>query len=287
MSSSASLYRTTKTRNARSQDQLRSSLLVHKQSTSKRNSVSSYHQTYNTSLPKASINILTPIVSELTGMSISIDPDTRSLYTIGIWRENTNTIYRCCFIQPEISSTTCSIPAAWQPTAVEALNIISNEFPNVIPCTLFNKNKLPQLSGRMTPYVVDILPFDVTWGFANISGSYFLFLRTDDITGQSLLTLSRSAITMLKPYFPEYSVCVFDVKTNSFKVTVEPDVIRNMNEANKNTCMYIYGDGSFRLQGKPSMMGKVCRSFKEAVDAIAVSTSWNSFSNSLIPVDHK
>lgn len=287
MSQSTSLYRTTKTRNARSQDQLRSSLLVHKQSTLKKTDEVSYHQTYGVPLPKTSIDVLTPIISALVGLGTTVNAETRAVYTVGIWRENTSTIYRCCFIQPEISSMTCSIPAAWRPTAQIALRDVSRTYPDAIPCTLSDRTKLPQLSGRMTPYVVDILPFEVKFGFANISGSYFLFLRTDDTIGQTLLTLSRESILILKPYFPSYSVCVFDVKTNSYKITVTPDDMRNTNEANKNTCMYVYGDGSFRLQGKPSMMKKVCASFKDAVDTISKSNSWSSFTNKLTPADRR
>lgn len=285
MSGSTSLYRTTKTRNARSQDQLRSGLLVHKQSLSRKGDTSSYHQTYGVPLPQTSLDILTPIISGLTGINTAIKPDTRCLYTVGIWREDTSAIYRCCFIQPEISSMTCSFPIAWKLTADDALGIVSSTFPDAVPCTLTAKNKLVQLSGRMTPYVANILPFGVSWGFANVSGSYILFLRSDDTTGSSLLTLSKSAITTLKPYFPDYSACVFDIKTNSFKVTVTPDASNNLNDANKNTCMYIYSDGSFRLQGKPSMMNKVCRSFRDAVHSIALSSSWNGFSAKLVLVD--
>jgi len=136
MSQSTSLYRTTKTRNARSQDQLRSSLLVHKQSILKRAEEVLHHQTYGVPLPKTPIDILTPIVSALTGSSTVINAETRPLYSIGIWRENTNTIYQCCFIQPEISSMTCSISAAWKPTAETTLNDISHIYPNAVLCTL-------------------------------------------------------------------------------------------------------------------------------------------------------
>ncbi len=284
MSQQSSLYRTTKTRNAKHQDQLRSSLLVYKQSNPNRTDETSYHQTYGVPLPEPSVNILNPVINGLTGMNIEMNIYTRSLYTIGIWRENTNTIYRCCFIQPELSSATCSMPASWKSTATDALNSVSNEFPDAHPCTLHTRNRFSQLSGRMTPYVVEKLPFEIkSWGFANISLSYFLFLKTDDISGSTLLTLSRDAIEILRSYFPSYSVCVYDVNTNSYKVTVAPDDNGNINEANKNTCIYIYGDGSFRLQGRPSMMMKVCSGFRDAIHSIAKSNSWNSFTSKLIP----
>jgi hypothetical protein len=284
MSQQTSHFRTTKTRNARSQEQLRSSLLAYKQS-SRRARASSYHQTYGTQLPQVSVNILAPIISGLIGANTAINANVRSLYTIGIWREDTSAIYRCCFIQPEISSTTCSFPISWKPTVSDALHSVCKAFPDAMPCTLSTKNRQPQLSGRMTPYVVNMLPFEVSWGFANISGSYILFVRTSDTTGQDLLVPSRKAIMILKPYFPEYSVCVFDVKTSSFKITVSPDVTKNQNDANKNTCMYIYGDGSFRLQGKPSAMNRVCSSFRDAVHAVAESNSWNNFVGELISAD--
>ena len=105
--------------------------------------------------------------------------------------------------------------------------------------------------------------------------------------GQSFLTLSEDAIRILKPYFPHYSICVDDTMTNSFKVTVTPAESRNMNEANKNTCMVICGDGSFRLQGKPSVMNRVCRSFRDAIYSVAASNSWGSFTSKLIPVQRE
>lgn len=283
--SQTSLYRTTKTRNARSQEQLKSSLLVHKQSTSKKAQIPLYHQTYGILLPEPSVQILTPIISALTGTKPVIKRENRSLYTIGIWIEDTSTIYRCCFVQPEIASANCSIPLGWKSTAEDAINSLSEIFPNIIPCSMSTKkNKLPQILGRMTPYVANMLPFKVTLSFANISGSYFLFVRTDDSQGQIILTLSRNAVAVLQPYFPSYSACVFDVNTNSYKITAVPDTVKNMNEPNKNTCMYIYGDGSFRLQGIPTAMIRVCESFKDALHTIARSSSWNSFTSKLVPI---
>ena len=170
MSQSTSLYRTTKTRNARSQDQLRSSLLIHKQSIVKKSGPSPYHQTYGIPLPQPTIDLLTPVVSGLAEANAGINPEFRSLYTIGIWREDTSTIYRCCFIQPELASCTCSVPSAWKSTVENALDTVSSNLPGAMPCTLSTRTKLPQLSGRMTPYLVDALQFKVSWGFANVSG---------------------------------------------------------------------------------------------------------------------
>ena len=117
----------------------------------------SYHQTYNTSLPQPSIDILSSVMSGLVGISPRINAEVKSLHTIGIWREDTNTIYRCCFMQPDIATMTCSIPIGWKSTAEDALNIISSRFPDAPPCTIMTRQKLPQISGRMTPYVVEML----------------------------------------------------------------------------------------------------------------------------------
>lgn len=258
---------------------------MHKQSGSKQTDKVSYHQTYGMPLPSTSINIMTNIVSAFTGTPTAIDRDTRSLYTIGRWLEGTNTVYHCCFIQPEISSMTCSMKPAYTRIASITLNNVREILPDAIPCTLNVRNKNPQLSGRMVPYVVEQFDFDVTWGFANISGSYILFIRTNDIDGQRLLRISLESMNILKHYFPSYSICILDTKTNSYKITVTPDSSFNMDEPNKNTCMYISGDGSFRLQGKPSAMVKVCQSFREAIHAVSSSPSWNKFSDELIIVD--
>lgn len=285
MHQATSLFRASKTRNARTQEQLKSSLLVYKRPPqNSENRESRYHQTYDVDLPQASVRLLEPIVRSLSGDRRDVDPSRRLLFTVGMWREGTQHIYRCCFVQPEIASATCSFPVVRKPEVVLSLESVCEALPDATPCTVSKAKNFPQISGRMTPYVVENLSFEVSWGFANICRSRFLFISTA-AEEQLLLTLSRSCIDILKPYVPDYGACVFDAKTSSYKITVRPDPKDNMNEPNKNTCMYIYGDGSFSLLGKPSRMPRVCECFRDALASVSVSPSWSRFVNRLVAVD--
>ncbi|KIW35742.1 uncharacterized protein PV06_11919, partial [Exophiala oligosperma] len=102
-----------------------------------------------------------------------------------------------------------------------------------------------------------------------------------DISGTVLKSISRQCMDILRAYFPDYSTCVYDVKTSSYKITSAPDPSDNRYEPNKNTCIHVYGDGSFRLQGKPSRMPRVCSAFRDALLSVSESRSWNSFVNNL------
>lgn len=282
---STSLYRTTKTRNARSQQQLKSDLLKHKYSNTTSSLDDSSHQTYGIPLSISSVRILLPIVSGLTGRKETINTEERQLYTIGIWREDVDNIYRCCFKQPEISSAMCSFPASLTSRAQSKLDSVCVEIPFADPCSLERSSKLPQLKGRMVPYVTDSLPTSsVSWNFANISRSYLMFLKTSCDDGQTVLIVGKDAVHILKYHFPNYSACVYDIKTNSYKITVSPLNNIDSDTPNKNTCMLIYGDGSFRLQGKPCDMERVCASVKVAITSVMSSPSSNSFLNTLTAI---
>jgi hypothetical protein len=275
------LFRHTKTRNNRTQAALQSSYLQYKQQKdSNEDTIPSYHQTYNIELPQCSINILEPIIAALSPEDSTINLNTRKLHTIGLWYEDTTTILRCCFIQPEISSATCSFGLSYYNNANTILKSVCDKLPDAPPSRLIKHKVSCQLSGRMTPYIISDMKCTVNWGFANISKSYFLFLITT-VKGIRILYFTKNSITILKEYFPSYSVCVYDVKSSSFKVTVEPDKSNKMNEPNKNTCLCIYNDGSFRFQGHPLIMPKISRSFREAIISISKSIVWESFINSL------
>lgn len=289
MPEQTSLFRTSKTRNSRTQEQLKSTLLAYKQSPhTKITSNEQYHQTYAVPLPKVSIDLLQPLLDGLTNGIQPVDPETRMLYTIGTWNEGSDAIYRCCFVQPEIATCSCSFSSTWKPTAEDVLYEVSEMFPNANPCNLSKAIKYPQLSGRMTPYVVEHLPFSVNWGFVNICRSYFLFIVTD-IEGPHLMSISKFCMEILQSYFPEYSTCIRD-STTAYKITVEPDPGGNINEPNKNSCLYVYSDGSFRYQGHPNSTKRVCQSFKEAIMNISKSRAWGNFVNKLNTVpqnDHQ
>lgn len=286
MAQQTSLFRTSKTRNSRSQQQLKSTLLAQKHSAyTKISNEEQYHQSYTIPLPATSVELLQPLLDGLTGEHQPIDVERRSLYTIGVWRERSEVVYRCCFVQPEIASATCSFAKSWRPTVEYAIEQVCEAIPYATKCSLSSAARSPQISGRLAPYVVDSLPFKVTWGFANICKSYFLFIVTD-MDGPHLMSLSSQCMEILRPYFPEYSICVCD-STTAFKITVTPEPSSNANEPNKNSCMYVYGDGSFRYQGHPSAMKRVCKSFRDAIMSISESKVWHNFVGrlNLVPQD--
>lgn len=143
-----------------------------------------YSQTYNTPLPQVSIHNPQPVVSALATGYSDINPGTRALSTVGAWREGYEVIYRCCFVQPELSSATCSFNLIHLSEARTALTRVSEMFPDAPTCTIntrpFNGGRAisrPHFSGRMTPYVVDDVVFDAKWCCANISKSFKLPFR--------------------------------------------------------------------------------------------------------------
>lgn len=281
MTSSTSLFRQTKTRNSKGQEALNSTLLKYKSiSASTPNTEALYHQTYGIPLPEATVNILKPIISALTCKECDINLYTRELYTICMWHSPNEAVYRCCFIQPELCSATCSFRRPYLEKAREALSEVTSLIPDASPCAVHPNNKYPQLSGRMVPYVIDKVDFDVKWGFANIARSYIIFIITTT-DGPKICTMSHMSMMILSQHFSENAACVYDSEKNLYKITVRPAVYKDVHKANKNTCMNIYSDGTFRLQGIPADMERVCMSFREALLRMSVSRSWNNFISKL------
>ena len=66
---------------------------------------------------------------------------------------------------------------------------------------------------------------------------------------------------------PDDTVRVYDEATSCYKMTVtlEPGVKNS--EANKDTCLVLYGDGSARLQGTPSKALRPRESFRKVLVA--------------------
>lgn len=277
MTSSTSLFRQTKTRNSKGQEALNSTLLKYKPTvTSDSNTEVSYHQTYGVPLPRATVEILKPIISALTCKDCEINLYKRELYTICMWHSPNEAVYRCCFIQPELCSATCSFMRPYLEKARLALSDVAHMIPDAAPCAVHPNNKYPQLSGRMVPYVVDRVDFDVKWGFANVARSYILFIITT-IDGPKLYTISHHSMQIMSQFFTKDAACVYDSEKVLYKITVRPAMYRDIHKANKNTCMNVYSDGTFRLQGAPVDMERVCMSFREALLYMSASRSWNNF----------
>lgn len=279
-----SLFRASKTRSSLSQDQLRSRSLQHKQQhvpTIIDRSI--YLNSYNVDLPEHSIELLRPTVAALTGSLPLINKGNRDVHTVAMWSVGTASIYRCCFIQPEVTTATSTIPLSKSQTAKFIIGIISENIPGSIPCRVTVNVRTAQVSGRMTPYVTSELKTEHEWTFLNLSKSKLLFVCTDD-NGSHILTLSAKSMQILQAYMPPGSICVFDVGTSAYKVTVRPSTMLHSNDANKNTCMLIYADGAFKFLGKPQCMPAVAMSFRTALLSVASSASWPALVSSLEPL---
>ncbi len=193
---------------------------------------------------------------------------------------------RCGFIQPEVSTATCTVPPMYLSSLITAKNVVAQRFPGAPECGVLQKGAVPQVSGRMAPYVIEEAQLgDICkWGFLNACKTKIVFIYTD-ASGPQLLTLTKAAMAMLKAYMPRYSACVYDDAMSCFKITAAPTDEGGSNDANKNTCLIVYGDGAIRLQGTPSKMLRPCECFRVAVLTIAESKSWTRFLRNLDRVD--
>lgn len=280
--SATPLSRSTKGRYVKTQDRLKSSSLQYKQQRTPLNSDRSvYLHTYNVSLPSASASILSYVVRGLTNGGAAVNTRSRELHTIALWATGHDNIYRCCFVQPEVSSSTCTLPSWLSADVMHAIETISEAIPGAEPCS-FELRKTIQLSGRMTPYVIDEIDAHTRaqWGYGNIAKSRILFLCTS-MTGPRVMALSNKCMEILTPYIPNYGVCVRSGSPPSYKITVRPENDGRDATANKNTSMHIFGDGMFKFLGKPSRMEQVATCFRDAILAVATSRAWPTFIQSL------
>lgn len=276
-----SLFRSSKTRSSRSQEQMKSQLLPNKQQYEPLyNDRSLYLNSYNIPLPSSSIVLLKNVISALTGEEAVIGVENRDVHVIGAWVGGLDSMVRCCFIQPELTSAVCSVPLNTYARYEMAKNIVCDSIPGATPCTVKSATKVVQISGRLAPYVVDEVGVINCWTFANIAKSKILFVCTDN-NGSHILTLSSKSMQMVKEYMPLGSVCVYDVKTSGYKITVSPKGSGDMRAANKNTCMIVYGDGAFKFLGIPSDMSAVATSFRKAITSIMSSMQHSMFITSL------
>lgn len=280
-------YRNTKTRNVQSQDTLRNA--TRRYSTGIK-ATDVYQHTYGIALPEASHQVLLPCIRGMTGGMSAPNMSIRALHTVGVWSNHQGHICRCAFIQPELASATCSIPASKLQAAQLAKKNIAYDIPFAEECRVGppagRPNGTPQISGRMAPYVVSRGRLDefATWGFANICKSRLLFI-TSTMSQHAVLCHTRFSLMLLKNYMPEYAACIYDDNMSCYRVTVSPDSDDNSAEPNKNTSLVLYGDGTLKLQGKPSGMERVCSALRESLHAISASRHWERFLMSMSHVE--
>lgn len=282
--SSTSLFRSSKTRSSKTQDQLLSRSLKHKQAYNTGDPDRSiYECTYDISMPQVSVRVLQPLISGLVSGTPRIGTDIRETHTLGLWALGSSAVYRCCFVQPEVSSATSSMPVHRYNSAVLATHLVSENVYGAIPSTVKHHSHKVQLSGRLTPYVVAEMGVACEWTFANIAKSRFIFICTDD-NGSHIAGVTRRSLEIIRAYTPDNVAYVDDVKTKAYKITAAPSRSTHADEPNKNTCMVIYMDGAFKVTGKPDAMMTIGAGFRTAVHSVAASPSWPSFVASLVPL---
>lgn len=277
--STAMYYRNTKTRNVQSQETLRNA--TRRYSTGLK-ATDVYQHTYGIALPEASYQVLSPCIRGMTGGMSAPNMNMRALHTVGVWSSCQGHICRCAFIQPELASATCSIPAFKLQVAQLAKKDMAYDIPFAEECRVGppagRPNGTPQISGRMAPYVVSKGCLDdfAVWGFANICKSRLLFIITT-ASRHTVLCHTRFSLMLLKNYMPNYAACIYDDNMSCYRITVSPDSDDNSAEPNKNTSLVLYGDGTLKLQGKPSGMERVCAALRESLHAISASKQWERF----------
>ncbi|KAF2862370.1 hypothetical protein K470DRAFT_9252 [Piedraia hortae CBS 480.64] len=239
-----------------------------------------YTCTYGVRMPRASVDLLSPLVAGLTGGASVVNADARVCHTVGLWTVGTSAVYRCCFVQPVLSSSTECIPVAKYFDAEMATHRLCEEL-GAVACTVVKHNYKVQVSGRLTPYVTDNIETTCGWSFVNVSKSRFVFICTDD-DGSHVATMTRESAAMLRSHAPDSIAYVSDVKTSAYKVTARPAAAHCGKEANKNTCMLLYADWSFKSTGKPDAMYVIGAGFRQALLSIASSRSWPLFVKSLV-----
>jgi hypothetical protein len=280
-------FRNTKTRKVQSQSTLRAAT---KRSSTKAGSVDVYQHTYGVSLPPASYDVMLPCIRGITGGMSAPNMSMRSLHTLGVWSNHLGHVCRCAFIQPELASATCNIPASKLQAAELAKKNVVYEIPSAEECRIGppagRPNGTPQISGRMAPYVVSEAGLEnvAVWGFANICKTRLLFMVSTQSTNYTLCH-TRFSIMLLKNYMPEYAACIYDDNMSCYRITVSPDSDTNSAEPNKNTSLIMYGDGTLKLQGKPSGMERVSAALFESIHSISASKSWGRFLASMLEVE--
>lgn len=280
----SSIFRSSKTRSSRSQNQLLSRSLKLKQDYYHDDSNRSIYQcTYDISMPLASVQILQPLMSGLVGGRPRVNADIRDTHTVGLWIAGSSGIYRCCFVQPEISTATASTLAHRYERAKLATHIVSENINGAAPSTVTCHRKRIQISGRLAPYVVAEMDVDCDWTFANIAKSRFIFICTDD-NGSHIVGMTRRSLTILRAHKPHNIAIIDDVSTKAYKITARPVGHIQGDEPNKNTCMVVYPDGAFKVTGKPEGMKAIGEGFRTALHAVAMSRSWPLFVRSLEPL---
>lgn len=115
-----------------------------------------------------------------------------------------------------------------------------------------------------------------TWSHMQATGTRFLI-------SVSFYTMTSASMELLQHYVTGDHTMVRASGSKSYKLTSSPLTVTHADVANKNMCMILRGDGSFKIQGLPQGVARVCEGFRSGLSAISRCVSWSAFLISLEP----
>ena len=87
-----------------------------------------------------------------------------------------SSFYRCCFVQPEVSTATLSMPVHKYNSAVLATHLVGERICGAVPSAVTRHDRKVQLTGKMAPYVAGNMDPVNDCIFANIANARFVFI---------------------------------------------------------------------------------------------------------------
>lgn len=245
-----------------------------------------YENTYSTTLPEPSKEMINNIVVSLTGCNSEVCGKTRRLYTVAKFDHAGKSMLRMFFIQPEVSSATAITSSAYSSILNCARSEVIDELNNPSPGRISASKEKCQVAGRLSPYVVERagLASVAEWSYFNASKSRISYLLSspDDI---NLMSMTKETISIYQGFCVRDCVIVYVSNMRCFKVTVAPDDDDTGESPNKSTCMFLYCDGTFKVQGTPHKSYKVCALFRDTVLRAHSSPMSAKILASLVPLE--
>lgn len=259
-------FRHTTKQYARSQDVLRSRAVRALDEDRQILCKSVYMNTYGVDLPPTSVDILSNIVSPLTGHAAEPTVDRRSIFTVCAGEYSNGLRFRVCFLQPEVSSATAQSSSMYASSFVHARADATKALNNPAPGGIHVSAEKCQVTGRLAPYTVSEsgLAYKVEWTYCNASKSRFIYLVTSG-NGTVLMSPTRATISVYQSFCADDCAIVYMSSMRCFKVTASPSADDQTERANKSTCIFLYCDGSFKVAGTPHKAYKVCRLMRETM----------------------
>ena len=171
-----------------------------------------YSQT-PTTLTKTQISTLKAIAE---GLGIRgedcIDPTWRRTWNLGAWCIGRSISISANMVQPNIAGMWANIEGADISKAQEISKMYLSYQLEKSAATVKGTNRLVEIKGRWTPYLVDSLyelgsvqPCDVKITYANITQSRLFFWVLVEEEGEYLCTPSQDTVNLISRYIPDWA----------------------------------------------------------------------------------